>query len=68
MVHFLDDIIHIVPSAFSSLAALQTKFQDYINLTDVLRVPQNNEKDAHSTIVTVLGYEIDTNHFILQLP
>ena len=41
---------------------------DYIDITNLLGIPRNDSKDQYSTILSVLGYEIDTNTFTLQVP
>ena len=47
---------------------IQSMSNDYIQTTDLLGLPQNDSKDQCSTIILILGYEVDTNEFILQVP
>ena len=37
-------------------------------MTDLLGFPQNDPKDQCGTVIPILGYEVDTNEFILRVP
>ena len=66
--HYLDDFILIIPPSPSLDSVIHTAVKNYIDVTDLLGIPRNDKKDQCGTALTVLGYEIDTNTFILRVP
>ena len=40
---------------------------DYIAIADILGIPRNDKKNQSGSIISVLGLEIDTNLFTLQV-
>jgi hypothetical protein len=47
---------------------IKSKLEDYIDVTDLLGIPRNDLINQCGTVLRVLGYEIDTNIFILRVP
>jgi hypothetical protein len=41
---------------------------DHITITNILRIPRNGTKNQLGTVITVLGLEVDTDHFTLRVP
>jgi reverse transcriptase-like protein len=66
--HYLDDFILIIPLSPSTDSVIQLATSDYIVVTDLLGLPRNDTKDQCGTVVSVLGYEIDTGAFTLRIP
>jgi hypothetical protein len=64
--HYLDDIIHIFLACEALLKDL--KIQDYITVTTLFSVLHNNDKDVLGQVITVFGYELDTNLFEMRIP
>jgi hypothetical protein len=66
--HYLDDFLLIIPLSPSIDSVVQLAASEYIVVTDLLGIPRNDSKDKCGTVVSVLGYEIDTGTFILRVP
>ena len=64
--HYLDDIIYVILDSKRHL--IQSKAEEYINLTNLLRVPQNDEKDRLGQVEEVFGYKLDTLLFEIRIP
>lgn len=64
--YYLDDIIHVFPQNLSHLQ--DSKSREYIELTDLLGVPRNDEKDAMGQTIVVMGYILDTLLFEMRIP
>ena len=64
--HYLDDFIAIIPAASQhTIPKINT---EYKKITDILGISRNQSKDQLGTVLTVLGLEVDTNLFTLQVP
>ena len=58
--------ITIIPAALAhTIPQMET---DYITITDILGIPRKNNKNKLGSIISVLGLEIDSNLFTLQVP
>ena len=67
--HYLDDFITVVNASAGNLPSVIATFDNvYIPLTDMLGIPRNDSKDGAGTIVTVLGFELDTDQLQARLP
>ena len=64
-VHYLDNFIRILPE--SEAHSIPQAAKDYIQLTNTLSLPHNNSKDCCSTVVEVLGIELNTFFFEARL-
>ncbi len=65
--HYLDYFVAIFRSD-TWPERLVAEANDYIWLTDLLGLPQNDSKDCQGTVVTVFGIEVDTSSFTTRLP
>jgi hypothetical protein len=64
--HYLDDFITVIPaSARHKIPDIET---NYISITNMLGIPRNDTKNQLGTVITVLGLEVDTDHFTLRVP
>lgn len=65
--HYLDDFMFIIPTSPSINATIQSANSDYVAITNLLGIPRNDKKDECGTIVSILGYEVDTTIFTLRV-
>ena len=64
-VHYLDNFIRVLPEYEAQ--SIPQAAEDYIQLTNALGLPRNDSKDCCSTMVEVLGIEINTSLFEARL-
>lgn len=66
--HYLDNFVAIFKAREVTQEKMTAEKKAYIQLTNLLGVPQNNSKDAQGTTVVVFGIEVDTSCFRARLP
>lgn len=56
-----------LPPSYATPADIAASAASYVQLTDILGITRNENKDGQGTAVTVLGYETDTVQFVMRL-
>lgn len=66
--HYLDDFIAILSATEATPVRLAEYETQYKQLTNVLEIPRQDNKDCTGTIVPVFGIQVDTIVFVASLP
>lgn len=66
--HYLDDFIRVLASESATEERRRQDNIAYCLLTDCLRVPRQDSKDVHGTVVKVFGLEVDTSSSVVRAP